>query len=297
MFESVKAVAISIKPKKWDKIYNADKLERLFEEAARQNPQLMLAPEGVLEGYVVMDVIEGRRTAEEMLDIAESVDGPYIARFQRLARALKICLCFGFAERIGDEVFNSAIFIDGDGEICGKYHKVQLAEGTHDSWYFNRIGFSLRAFDTPIGRVGIVICNDRWNPMIARTLVLDGAQLLLIPSYGLKQRSQNQTVLARARENGVPIVEANVGMNLIISKGEIMAYKWGNDQITAATIDVPVHPSMEAARLYEHRFLIQQKKEMELRFLETGKRLDGEKNLVKIALEGGLIAEKQVSTR
>ena len=49
--------------------------------------------------------------------------------------------------------------------------KSQLAEGASDSWPFNRIGESLRAFDTPLGRVGMMICNDRWNPMIARTLV------------------------------------------------------------------------------------------------------------------------------
>ena len=285
MFEPVKAVAISIKPKKWDKAHNSDKLEWFFREAARQEPELMLATEGVLEGYVVMDVIEGRRTAEP-------IDGPYVARFQRLARTLRTCLCFGFAERVGQDVFNAAIFIDGDGEVRGKYHKTQLAEGAHESWRFNRTGSSLRAFDTPFGRAGIVICNDRWNPMIARTLVLDGAQLLLIPSYGLKEQSQNRTVLARARENGVPIVEANVGMNLIISKGEIVAYKWGNDQITAAVVDVPAGRSVEAARVYEREYLAQQPKEMELRYQETVKRLEGEENLVDVAREGRLIAEE-----
>ena len=154
---------------------------------------------------------------------------------------LKTCLCFGFAERRGtSSVYNSAVFIDEEGDICGTYHKTQFAEGTHPSWNFNCIGETIRAFDTPFGRAGILICNDRWNPLIARTLVLDGAQFLLIPSYGSKGKSQNQTVLARARENGVPIVEANVGMNLIINKGEIVAYKWGNDQISTASIDIPV---------------------------------------------------------
>ena len=227
-----------------------------------------------------------------MLEIAEPLDGPYVTRFRRLARTLKTCLCFGFAERIGDDVYNSALFIDRQGEICGRHHKVQLAEGTHSSWSFNRVGSSLRAFDTPLGRAGILICNDRWNPLIARTLVLDGARLLLIPSFGSKRRRQNQAVLARARENGVPIVEANVGMNLIVSKGEIAAYQWGNDRITTALIDVPATPSLDAARAYESEYVRRQGQEMDRRYQETMKRINGKPNLTAKAAKGDLIAEK-----
>ena len=273
MYNSIKVAAISIKPEKWDKAANADKMEAFFVEAAKEQPQVILTTEGVLEGYVVMEIIENRETAERLLDIAEPIDGPYIQRFQQLASKLGICLCFGFAERIADEAYNCAVFIDHNGEICGKYHKTQLAEGAHSSWNFNRIGKTLRAFDTPIGRAGAVICNDRWNPMIARTLVLDGARLILIPSYGSKSKGQNEAVLARARENGVPIVEANVGMNLIISKGEIVAYKWGNDQISTAVIDIPEPPSQKVARRAEEEYMQLQGPEMEKRYQKTMDRL------------------------
>jgi predicted amidohydrolase len=266
MYNSVKVAAISLKPTKWDKPANADKMEQFIAEAAKAQPQVILTTEGVLEGYVVMDAIAHPEKAEAMRELAEPIDGPYIRRFQRLAKTLQTCLCFGFAERIDDEVYNCAVFIDHTGHLCGKYHKTQLAEGTHSSWTFNRIGKTLRAFDTPIGRAGIVICNDRWNPTIARTLVLDGAQVLLIPSYGSKSQGQNRAVLARARENGVPIVEANVGMNLIISQGEIVAYKWGNDQISTAVIDIPIPPSIQAARQLEAQYLQQQAVEMEKRY-------------------------------
>ena len=273
MFTSVRVAAISLKPKKWDKDHNADKLERYFREAAREVPDLILATEGMLDGYGVMEVLEGQRTAADMLEVSEPIDGPYIERFRRLAEELSTCLCFGFAERIGDDVYNAAIFIDAGGEIRGKYHKTQFAEGTHPSCNFNRIGGTLRAFDTPFGRAAFVICNDRWNPMIVRTLVLDGAQLILIPSYGSKSRDQNETVLARARENGVPIVEANVGMNLIVSKGEIVAYAWGNDRITTATIEVPSAPSTPLAREYERRYLDLQGPEMARRYEKTMERI------------------------
>ena len=269
MYESVEVATISFRPAKWDKAGNADRMEELFVRAAQKKPRLILTTEGALEGYVVMEIVEGRATAEAMLEVAEPIDGPYIRRFQQLARTLNTCLAFGFAERIGDEAFNCALFLDQDGEICGRYHKVQLAEGTHPSWQFNRVGHRLRAFDTPIGRAGFVICNDRWNPDIVRALVLDGARIILIPSYGAKTKRQNQAVLARARENGVPIVEANVGMNLIISKGEICAYQWGNDQITYGVVDIPAAPGAEAARQAEQDYLTAQTPEMELRYQRT----------------------------
>ncbi|MEE2658861.1 MAG: carbon-nitrogen hydrolase family protein [Candidatus Latescibacterota bacterium] len=273
MYRSCKVAAISMKPTKWGKAANADRLEELISQAAREQTELVVSTEGVLEGYVVMDVVAHPNKVEMMLDIAEPIDGPYIQRFQRLAKILRICLCFGFAERIKREVFNSAVFIDRAGQICGKYHKTQLAEGTCTSWTFNRIGRRLRAFDTPLGRAGIVICNDRWNPDITRALVLDGAQMILIPSYGSKSKSQNEAVLARARENGVPIVEANVGVNLIISKGEVVAYAWGNDQITMGTIDIPEPPSTTVARRAEREYLKAQGPEMRRRYRKTMKEL------------------------
>ena len=140
MYTTIKATAISFKPRKWDKIYNAGQMDTLFRKAAEQQSDLILATEGALEGYVVMDVAEGRRKQKEMLEIAEPIDGTYIEHFKKLAKELETCLCFGFAEKIGQRVYNSAVFIDHNGSIRGKYHKTQLAEGTQKSWKFNSIG-------------------------------------------------------------------------------------------------------------------------------------------------------------
>jgi predicted amidohydrolase len=290
MYQTVRASAVSIKPKKWDKVHNADKMEAFFVEAAMYDPDLIVTTEGVLEGYVIDDVLRHPELEERVFEIAEPMDGPYIRRFQALANKLKTCLVFGFAELDEAHIYNTAVFINDQGDILGKYHKTQFAEGTVASCRFNCVGHTLRAFDTPVGRVGIVICNDRWNPRITRTLVLDGAQLILIPSYGSKNRGQNETVLRRARENGVPIVNANVGMNLIVSKGEIVAYRWGNDAITTAEVDVPVAPSTEAARAYEAEYLALQGPEMERRYAETMKRIRGEDSLTELAQKGQLIA-------
>jgi predicted amidohydrolase len=255
-FGRYKVAAISMRPKKWNKADNADKMESFFRKAARQRPALILATEGMLEGYVIMDAMYHPERREALLDIAEPLNGPYMKRFCRLAKTLKTCLCFGFAERIGREAFNSAVFIDHRGEICGTYHKLSEGVGAHPTWNFWRPGRQVRAFDTPLGRCGMLICSDRWLRILARTLALDGAQLLLNPTYGSVTRAQNEMLLAHGRENGMAVVQANAaGNNLVVSRGELTAYELGVDRITAAFVDIPQPPSIAAARASEREFL------------------------------------------
>ena len=110
--------------------------------------------------------------------------------------------CLGLPSGLVMKSYSCAVFIDDEGSICGKQHKMQLAEGYHPSWWFNRLGAHSRAFDTPFGRCGILICSDRWNADLARIPVLDGARLLLIPAMGSLSKSNDEAVLARGRENG-----------------------------------------------------------------------------------------------
>lgn len=258
MFHRYKVAAVNFVPEKWNKASNAEKLEWFFSQASKQKCKIVVAPEGILEGYIFSDVMWHRKRINAFFDIAEPINGRYIKHFQSLAKKLKISLCFGFAQRKNDEIFNSAIFIDFNGKICGIYNK--LSEGTHPEWKFLRQGNKIRAFNTPFGRCGILICSDRWYPIISRTLVLDGAQFILIPTYGSKNKAQNRAVIARSRENGVPIIQANVGMNLIVNKGEIEEYIFGGNEITTGFIDIPVQPSRKAVRACEKEFLKSQKK-------------------------------------
>lgn len=269
MFERVDVAAISLVPEKFGLEQNADRLEAMFRRAADGGAQLALAPEGVLEGYVVMDIIEGRVAAAAMRTVAVSTRGAMMDRFRALARELDMCLAFGLAEKDGKDVYNCAIFIDHTGRLCGKYHKMQLAEGYHSSWWFNRLGKQSRSFSTPFGRCGFLICNDRWNPDIARMPVLDGAQYLLIPSYGSRSKEQDKNVLARARENGVPIVEANVGVAMVVSKGEVVALSRKETTIIFSAIEVPAAPSRANRDTHEGRFLNWRRKEMRRRYQKT----------------------------
>ena len=268
MFQEVKVAAISFRPEKFGLQNNADRLEATFRKAAAGGAELAVAPEGVLEGYVVEPLMSGEQPVERMKEVAVTMRGPVIRRFRELARELKMCLAFGCAERIGRDVFNCAVFIDQAGRLCGKYHKMQLAEGSHRSWWFNRLGKKSRAINTPYGRCGFLICNDRWNPDIARIPVLDGAQFILIPSFGSRSRDQDKAVLARARENGVPIVEANVGVTLIISKGEIVAVSRRESTITFGTIEIPAAANPANRDRHERSFLRWRRQEMPRRLAE-----------------------------
>ena len=164
----VRVAAISFVPTKFDLDGNADRLERAFRAARVGDARIAVAPEGALDGYVVNEIIAGDVAPERMRDVAVPIDSPHIERFRRLAMELEMCLVFGFAELIGDDVFNTAVFIDQAGTIRGKYHKMQFAEGYDPAWWFNRLGHESRAFDTPYGRCGLLVCNDRWNPQLAR---------------------------------------------------------------------------------------------------------------------------------
>ena len=95
MFTQVRVAACSFKPRKFDVAANGDRLEDLFRRAASAGAELAVAPEGALDGYVVMPIIEGSQPAERMHEAAVSLRGPEIGRFQALARELGMCLVFG----------------------------------------------------------------------------------------------------------------------------------------------------------------------------------------------------------
>ena len=128
MFQEVRVAAISFKPEKWNVTSNADRLEAMFREAAVGGAQLAVGPEGILEGYVVNEIIDGEMAPEQINDVALHIKSDILQRFQDLAKELRMCLVFGLAERIGDEIYNCAVFLNDTGHLCGKYHKMQLAE-------------------------------------------------------------------------------------------------------------------------------------------------------------------------
>lgn len=271
----VRVASISFVPEKFNLKGNANRLEQALRKAKKGGAEIAVAPEGALDGYVVNEIILGKAAVEKIKEVAIPIDHPVVKRFQDLARELELCIVFGMAERIEEDVFNCAVFIDHQGRLCGKYHKMQFAEGYHPSWWFNRLGKQSRAFDTPYGRCGIMICNDRWNPQLARIPVLDGARFLIIPAFGSRSLTQDQAVLSRAKENGIPVVEANVGVTLVVDGGEIVAVDRREEGITFGQITIPtaIQAKPDERDQVERKFLKKRELEMKQRYQQTLKRL------------------------
>lgn len=150
----------------------------------------------------------------------------YLKKYQELARELNICIVPGtILETHGDSLSNVAYFLSASGEICGRYQKKNL-------WHPERRHLVSsahephRAFDTPLGRVGLLICWDLAFPEAFRELIADGAEIICVPAfwtmkdvtdegYGLNPDGEavflNSTIVSRAFENTSAVVFVNAG--------------------------------------------------------------------------------------
>lgn len=235
---AIRIASCAIMPKKWDKAVNADKMIRFMTDAVQNPTDLIMTPEGCLEGYVINEVIAENRGAE-MLELAEPEDGPHIGRFRDFCRTHRVNALIGFAERIGDEAYNCALWLDREGETRGKYYKTHLQEGARADWPFNRAGEDIRGFDTEFGRVGVMICFDRRVPEVARCLMLNGARILLVPSYGFF-RGVNDAILAtRAHENQLPLVFCHPQKTAAFDAGgELIVVRELEDAVTHVEVEL-----------------------------------------------------------
>lgn len=209
--------SLMVRPVKWDKEANKATLERAIREAKRAGAELIVTPEGALEGYVVNEVIratgEKRRELTERFNaLAEPCDGPYIRHFCKLCKELKVHLVLGFLEADAGKTYNTAILIRPDGTVVGKYRKTHFAQGySHgDEKGDNPPGY-LRGTTYPVFEVrghkmGIMICYGRQKPVVAQRLVENGAEFIINPAYGMMGDCNCRFLAARAQETSVPIL-------------------------------------------------------------------------------------------
>jgi N-carbamoylputrescine amidase len=139
------------------------RIERAIESARERGATMVVLPECALGGYLRADGSSG-----EAID----VDGPEIARL--CAMAGEMVVCTGFTERGAGLPYSSAVCVTGDG-VLGHHRKVHLPPT--ELGHFAP-GDSFAAFDTPVGRVGMLICYDKIFPEAARTLALGGAEVI-----------------------------------------------------------------------------------------------------------------------
>ncbi|MBI3971245.1 MAG: carbon-nitrogen hydrolase family protein [Chloroflexi bacterium] len=230
----VRIGAVSVEPARCDKDANTALAERMVARCAEQGADLVVLPEGFLEGYVVN---EPGMTRERFLELAESVDGPYARRFRALAQRLGIWLLACFAEREGEAVYNSAFLIDPSGAYAGRYRKTHVQSG--GDWRFYAPGEELPVFSTPWGPVGVMICYDRQFPEVPRALMRQGARLVLNPSWGMFNELNETMMRTRAYENGLFIVFAHVKGALVLDpRGNVAERSAPQDEILVHTIDL-----------------------------------------------------------
>ena len=147
---------------------------------------------------------------------AEPSDGPTVTRMRELARDHGMALIVPFYEEAQPGVYyNSAVVIERDGSVLGKYRKTHIPQVGPCFWekyYFKPGNLGYPVFETSVGRVGLIICYDRHFPEVARQLGLKGAQLVFNPSATVESLSRYLWELeqpAHAVANGYWIAAIN----------------------------------------------------------------------------------------
>ena len=234
---SLSVAGLSLMPEPWNKESNLRKMEQYARKAAAQGAQLVFTPEGFLEGYIANSKREPGLTRERYFAVGENIDGAMLTRIRSLARELKVYLGIGFAERRGEQMFNTFAVFSPKGDLTLRYVKAHNA----DDEPFNTTGVEFPVFDTPLGRWGALICFDRQLPETSRMLAVKGAEIILVPSYGGYGDMNDAMMRTRAAENGVWVVFVHPRRVLIIDpRGKIIAQddQSDSDQIVSARIDI-----------------------------------------------------------
>ncbi|MEW6236573.1 MAG: carbon-nitrogen hydrolase family protein [Candidatus Omnitrophota bacterium] len=244
----IKIASASFLPVKWEKEKNWRDIEYYVRKAAGEyGADVIVTPEGVLEGYVINEVnreedAEKKNKLRELFfDLGEPMDGPYIAKTCRLVDELNIFLVFCFLERRDGLLFNTAVLIDPDGDIIGRYSKTHFAQGYEINPDFYRPGSDYPVFDTPFGKAGILICYDRQPPEPARILALKGAQILFLPSYGSYDAGEGwNTALLRTRayENRFPLIFCHPMQSMLISRHGKVEASGRSGEIVSCEVDL-----------------------------------------------------------
>lgn len=171
-----------------------------------------------------------------LFDLAEPIPGPSTTFFGNLAKELGVVIVTSLFERRATGLYhNTAVVLEKDGTIAGKYRKMHIPDdpGYYEKFYFTPGDLGFQPIDTSVGRLGVLVCWDQWYPEAARLMALAGAELLIYPTaIGYdpndtkeeqeRQRMAWQTVQrGHAVANGLPVVTVNrVGVESVECRTE-----------------------------------------------------------------------------
>ena len=194
---------------------NVVRVEGLIREAAGRGAKIILTPE-LFEGPYFPQT-EDERT----FDLAAPLDShPTVGRMQHLAHELGVVLPISFFERAGQVYYNSVVTIDADGKQLGSYRKSHIPDGPgyEEKFYFRAGDTGFRVWKTRHGNVGVGICWDQWFPEAARSMALQGAEVLLYPTaIGSEPEAPDEdsqapwrrVMVGHAVANAMPVAAAN----------------------------------------------------------------------------------------
>lgn len=189
--------------------------ETLVRDAAAKGAQIILLQELFETPYFCQD------QRQRHFALATSVDdNPAIKHFSAIARELGVVLPISFFEKAGQSYFNSVVVLDADGSNLGLYRKSHIPDGPgyQEKFYFSPGDTGFRVFQTRFARIGVGICWDQWFPECARSMALQGAELLFYPTaIGSEPQDSSidskdhwtRTMQGHAAANYMPVITSN----------------------------------------------------------------------------------------
>ena len=197
---------------------NLQKLATHIATAAQAGAQLVVLQE--LHNTPYFCQVE----STDNFDLAEPIPGPSTDFFGALAKEHNIVLVTSLFERRAAGLYhNTAVVLERDGSIAGKYRKMHIPDDPayYEKFYFTPGDLGFQPIDTSVGRLGVQVCWDQWYPEGARMMALAGAQLLIYPTAIGYESSDTAEEQERQREawttvqrghavaNGLPVVAVN----------------------------------------------------------------------------------------
>jgi len=158
---------------------NIELAVELVREAAASGANVILLQELFESVYFCKDL-----DADHFKLAHNGPDNGLLRRFQSLAKELAVVLPVSFFERDNNAYFNSIGIIDADGSLLGIYRKSHIPDspGYQEKFYFSPGDTGFRVWETRYAKIGVAICWDQWFPEAARSMVLQGAEVLLYPT-------------------------------------------------------------------------------------------------------------------
>lgn len=201
-----------------DKKYNMQRLAESIKALASEGAELIILQE--LHNSLYFCQVENVNN----FDLAEPIPGPSTEFFGSLAKELGVVIVTSlFEKRAAGLYHNTAVVIERDGTIAGKYRKMHIPDDPayYEKFYFTPGDLGFHPIDTSVGRLGVLVCWDQWYPEAARLMALQGAEMLIYPTAIGFESSDEPAEQQRQREawttvqrghavaNGLPVVAVN----------------------------------------------------------------------------------------